>query len=706
MSALRTNHRLVQIGKVLILVGLGIFLASACEEFYRLAPTIGAWFGKLTLDWGLAFVALIVFCAAIFAGAILLLWFPDAAQGAAQMLVQVRRRLGWLRWLLVIAVALLPSLFFLYTYWGAIFDGPALRMLALLSSSLVSGVLLTRDSSVDATNGSEAKLLDWPNFFYGALISGSLFAIALQFTTLTAYPFSLTWSEGNRLYDFSLYLGRERYLYEGELIATRGAAGRHLLWGLIYIFPNTPIWLHRLWNIVLSTAPYLLFGYLLARWKPADSAKNLPRLRKWGFALWIYLFLMQGPIYTPLLLTAILIVLTIPLNTTPERRKQFSYWLVCIAGTAIAGIYASASRWTWFPAAATWAVFLLMADFKIEKGESLLSIFRRLIPIGFVAAAGLAGGLAASPKLLTPEKIATGTAMSQPLLWYRLYPNATLTSGIIWGLVVAALPLLLLIAWLALSRGANGERRWPLNWLQILAYSSASLIFLGIGLIASVKIGGGNNLHNLDMFLVSLAILAGLALRNAGLALRQAAGERIFYATWPRLAQALLGLALFIPAWNAVKSGGPLQLPPAAVVEETLQDIQKKTSQAAQLGEVLFIDQRQLLTFGSVRDIPLVPDYEKKYLMDQAMAGDETYFETFYNDLKNRRFSLILIEPLFVKEKSQLQTFGEENNAWVEWVAGPLLCYYKPAKTFDETGIQLLTPRDAPKDGCPLEKTP
>jgi len=34
------------------------------------------------------------------------------------------------------------------------------------------------------------------------------------------------------------------------------------------------------------------------------------------------------------------------------------------------------------------------------------------------------------------------------------------------------------------------------------------------------------------------------------------------------------------------------------------------------------MDQRQLLTFGYVPKIPLVDDYEKKYMMDTAMTGD------------------------------------------------------------------------------------
>jgi hypothetical protein len=68
--------------------------------------------------------------------------------------------------------------------------------------------------------------------------------------------------------------------------------------------------------------------------------------------------------------------------------------------------------------------------------------------------------------------------------------------------------------------------------------------------------------------------------------------------------------------------------------------------QAKLKGDVLFMDQRQLLTFGYVKDVPLVADYEKKLVMDQAMSGNQAYFDEFYKDLANHRFSMIVSEPI------------------------------------------------------------
>jgi hypothetical protein len=90
-----------------------------------------------------------------------------------------------------------------------------------------------------------------------------------------------------------------------------------------------------------------------------------------------------------------------------------------------------------------------------------------------------------------------------------------------------------------------------------------------------------------------------------------------------------------------------------------------------------------------------VPDYEKKYMMDQAMASDDAYFANFYKDLAAHRFKLIITEPLFTDDQGKNYTFGNENDVWVKYVSIPVLCYYKKAETYK--GItQLLVPREQP----------
>jgi hypothetical protein len=133
-------------------------------------------------------------------------------------------------------------------------------------------------------------------------------------------------------------------------------------------------------------------------------------------------------------------------------------------------------------------------------------------------------------------------------------------------------------------------------------------------------------------------------------------------------------------------------------VDDILQTIRREVEARKALGEVLFLDQRQLLTFGYVQDVPFVHQYEKKILMNAAMGAETGYFAQLYGDLEARRFSLIITEPLRAPIKDSNYQFGEENNAWVSWVVEPVLCYYEAIETFRSAQIQLLVPKQGQVD--------
>jgi hypothetical protein len=97
--------------------------------------------------------------------------------------------------------------------------------------------------------------------------------------------------------------------------------------------------------------------------------------------------------------------------------------------------------------------------------------------------------------------------------------------------------------------------------------------------------------------------------------------------------------------------------------------------------------------------VPFIPEYEKKYMMDQAMAANAAYFLPYYQDLQKHRFTLIVTEPLKVNLKNEDEgVFSEENDAWVVWVSAPTLCFYEPILTEKSVGVQLLVPRQDAKD--------
>jgi hypothetical protein len=154
-------------------------------------------------------------------------------------------------------------------------------------------------------------------------------------------------------------------------------------------------------------------------------------------------------------------------------------------------------------------------------------------------------------------------------------------------------------------------------------------------------------------------------------------------------------LALILPVTNALRYGGPLSLPEPEVVQKALRQIARNTEKPALSGkDILFIGERQLVTFNVLPKIKLIPEYERVFLMEMAMAGNESYLDQFEADLRSRKYALIISEPVFIRYKGSSEPFGEENDAWVRHVAEPILCYYKPLKYLKEVRVQILVPRE------------
>jgi hypothetical protein len=137
----------------------------------------------------------------------------------------------------------------------------------------------------------------------------------------------------------------------------------------------------------------------------------------------------------------------------------------------------------------------------------------------------------------------------------------------------------------------------------------------------------------------------------------------------------------------------PDTLPSEEDTARALDRLQEIVAKKTQTGEVLFMDQRQLLTFGYISNIALVPEYDKKDLINRALSAEAPYFEGFYQDLASRRFSLIITNPVNRRLDKTEGHFSEENNAWVKWVTTPLLCYYEPLDRLKRVDVELLVPR-------------
>ncbi|MBI9046164.1 MAG: hypothetical protein JEZ06_16850 [Anaerolineaceae bacterium] len=586
-----------------------------------------------------------------------------------------------IKWIIVILSLITVFYMMLWTSWSVYFSGLFIRLFIYSEIILFSAWLLSR---------SNEQIIEWKILLAVIIVFGVVhtFTAVIQFTV--SYPFRLYWSEGNRFWDYSILYGKDLYVYEGQkpLEITNITLGRQLLWGLPFLFSEVSIQVFRLWNELVFLLPCLILGWAVFK---KDEIREKPDWLWVFFGLWVMLFLNQGPIYSPIVISAILVSFS---------RKRSDWWGFLLV--ALAGFYAQMSRYTWFAAPAIWAGVNAFLEPAIQAK------FQRWKRSIILAAGGLLGGFII-PGLVFPlvglgqsrftdikvlvETGVSGQISRQPLLWERLWPNPTNPNGIVLSLFMAAGPLLIYILYLIL------KNRWELDRWQKLALIGSLTAFLGVGLVISVKIGGGSNLHNLDMFLIGMVFATTFALEGN---LR----DGLIASKWPKWPIAILILsAVIFPSFNGTLQARPLALPDSLLIQEYLSNTKELAKDASQNGEVLFIDHRQLLAFQYITDIPLIPEYEKKLLMDKAMSEDAAYFQPFYEDLKSHRFSAIISEPMHTGFKGDEFNFGNENDAWVKWVSIPVLCYYEPDTTYNDIGLQILYPKEpsASEEGvqCP-----
>jgi hypothetical protein len=684
---------------VLLFLGLAVVLTGAGIEFFNIAWGTGVQLGQFSFRWALLFFLFVLAEVICLSGTAIAVWNPQRNLQLHHFLTGLRRRIGIFRWALAIIVLLAPVWFLQYTTWGVVFSHPYSRLLIWC----IAIVLLAFFLSVDAERG-----WTWQGTLTAVLLTGASFVLTVPFMQVTNYPFSLGWSEGNRLWDYSVLFGRSLYDYPGNRPYKAFLdLGRQLVGGIPFLLPHVSIGMERFWIGLTNTIPYLLTGWITF----AHTQKNT---KFWILAgLWSFMFLNQGPIHAPLVISAVLVALA----------WDRPLWLA-IPLVLVSGYFAVTGRFTWLLAPGMWAGMLEVGGAALMHGKISRLSWIRSIAIGL---AGVFGGYGAPYviSLLTrahplsvgnvplastvTTTLVTSAVTHQPFLWYRLLPNSTYGYGILIGSLIAIGPLVCILTYLVL------KGHWSLNLWQKLGILLPLLAFLVVGLIASTKIGGGGDLHNTDMFLIGVLFAAAIFFKQAGehwaAAFEQA----------PRWMMAVVFMAVMIPGYPALMTLRPISfanaiprlitltdsgpqgkslgsLPADEKVQADLLEIQKAVASEQIKGEVLFMDQRQLLTFGFVKGVALVPDYDKKLLIDQAMSSNEAYFQQFYKDLAAHRFSLIISDRLRTPIRDNEYGFSEENNDWVKWVARPVLCYYEEKDTLTDVGVELLVPQQGAVD--------
>ena len=180
----------------ILLLFLGAWvLSGACTEFYNIAWGTGNWVGQFSFKWFLFFIIFILFCLACLGWLLILVWAPEKTIWLLKYPSKLRAGLKPVRWLLIGVILFLPAYLFEYTPWGLVFDELNLRKLIWALSAVLIGWLLSVGSD---------QLFRWKELLIGLVLTSGVYIFFSQLLNITNYPFSLGWSEGNRLWDYSI----------------------------------------------------------------------------------------------------------------------------------------------------------------------------------------------------------------------------------------------------------------------------------------------------------------------------------------------------------------------------------------------------------------------------------------------------------------------------------------------------------------------
>jgi hypothetical protein len=519
---------------------------------------------------------------------------------------------------------------------------------------------------------------NWKHNLLLSLLVVAAFRRSEQFISgISITPWSLSWSEGSRYYYASLFFSQK--LYGIDTPPSVLHVSRYLMQAVIFLIPNGPIWLHRLWQVILWLTTSIGAGWLLAnRLRP----RTIPHI-EFPTAVYItrsFLFLMQGPVYYHLMVIVILIIWGV-------QTERFRYSLVIVI---IASIWAGLSRLNWFlvPGLLATSFYLLEQPIKLtvnnttDKPVNKLNIIVKYLNAPVIWT--LMGVITAYITQVLYTVVSGNpienfnSALTTPLLWYRLFPNPTNPIGILPAILFVSIPMWIIIYYQTKWRQIN------LHLLRWLMLAIILLMFFIGGLIVSVKIGGGADLHNLDAYLVFLWIIGSYCYFGA------INNDRVF--NHPiRVVRWLVVPSLMVPVIWSFLLNTSYEHQNLAIAQDELHLLKQTLSDAK--GEILFINERQLLTFDEVSNLSLVPEYEAVFLMEMAMANNQEYLNKFHTSLSTHAYTYIVSYKLCMFLKGKIFPFGEENDVWVIQVSRPILCHYEPVLILDEVNLLLLAPR-------------
>jgi len=581
------------------------------------------------------------------------------------LMIQVKASSGLILGI-TLAFAVIISVCFFNLRYGFL-DYSAFRMMMAVGVAGLGALLL---------NASDNKRNLYFDIAIILLAFGVLYRSFAFLNEIQSSPFSLGWSEGSRYYNASLFASGRVY-------------GEKMPWPVLhpsrYLMQAVPFWLgirsiviHRIWQVLLWLGMTLWTAYVLS--KKVKDGLNLPMV--W-VTLFFFLFFFQGAIYYHMMV-CVLLVLYGYRKDKPWRMLVF---------VLIASVWAGISRVNWMPLPALLAVLIYLLETPFDSKRWL----RYLQFPALWTVSGLASSWISKKAYIhwsgEPAYI-FDSAFTSALLWERLLPNKTFFIGILPGIILLCLPLLVLVI-----NKMRGKWR-KVHWLRWLGMAGILFAFFAGGIVVSVKIGGGGDLHNMDAFIFLFAVFSSYLLAghlNLDIEPKSNISETEVHQAQTPIWQAKpfwLAMAVIVPVFFAFMRAGKWSFG-VNESDQTELEALKTALSSEKIGEgpVLFISERQLITFGELNDIAMVHPYEKVFLMEMAMGENQAYLQTFYEQLENHDFAAIVTDPTSTILQDRTRPFNEENNAWVTRVVIPMLANYEKNQSFKGGEINLLLPK-------------
>jgi len=550
--------------------------------------------------------------------------------------------------------------------WRDSFQSLPARFLVLWLTSLLAAFFLSQ-RKIGSVSNQALPTGHWSLnaghcFLFSLLVLTALYNLASYLFMLAPTPYSVGWSEATRYYHASLLLS-SRY-YGMSLPPFYQDLSRYVVEVIPLLLPHPSLVLERIWEYSLRfLMPAMTVALILRR---LASAKH-NRILYVALFLWGTLFILQGPVYFYLLPAAIPVLAFYH----PDKPIQ------SILAILVASLWAGISRINWLPIPAMLAIALYLLEVPVDR-----PLFRYLAPPMLYAIIGISVAYAARLWYADISHVSSAmfnASFIQELLWYRLFPSA-LNS---WGILPSALFMSAPLAAFFFSH--LRAKHW--HWSRLLGLISILLLLFIGGIIVSAKIGGGNNLHNLDGFSV-LYVTIGLYLLFARFTPDSDPASPYPSSVGPlTLSLAILAVTAFTT--NAVTPA----LPSLDRHEASLARLQSLVDETvANGGSVLFITQRQLLTYGLITGVPLIPEWDNIDLMEYAITNYRPKIDEFRADIAAHKYDLIIgpIPPGQLRESDS--AFSEENNAWLKRVSIPLLRDYKVIATFEDGDFVVMAP--------------